>query len=59
MTNSNIVLTRYQIGEHLNRDFDTLRSSNLVDAHIKNLRKKLGRASCLIGGGFNSPMLAS
>ena len=56
LINKNIILTRYQISEHLNRDFDTLRSSNLVDAHIKNLRKKLGSASCLIetvrGVGF-------
>ena len=48
LVNANIVLTRYQIGEHLNRDFESLRESNLVDAHIKNLRKKLGSASNLI-----------
>ncbi|WP_457593978.1 response regulator transcription factor [Hydrogenimonas sp.] len=41
--NSDVVLTRYQLLEHLNRDFDTMASSNIVDAHIKNLRKKLGR----------------
>lgn len=39
--NMNTVLTRYQISEHLNRDFDHLAASNIVDAHIKNLRKKL------------------
>jgi len=39
--NPNTVLTRYQISEHLSRDFDQLSSSNIVDAHIKNLRKKL------------------
>jgi DNA-binding response OmpR family regulator len=39
--NSNTVLTRYQISEHLSRDFDHLSASNIVDAHIKNLRKKL------------------
>lgn len=39
--NANTVLTRYQISEHLNRDFDHLSASNIVDAHIKNLRKKL------------------
>jgi len=39
--NANIVLTRYQISEHLSRDFDHLSASNIVDAHIKNLRKKL------------------
>ncbi len=48
LVNANIVLTRYQIGAHLNRDFESLRESNLVDAHIKNLRKKLGSASNLI-----------
>lgn len=39
--NANTILTRYQISEHLNRDFDHLSASNIVDAHIKNLRKKL------------------
>ncbi len=39
--NVNTVLTRYQISEHLSRDFDHLSASNIVDAHIKNLRKKL------------------
>jgi len=39
--NANTVLTRYQISEHLSRDFDHLGASNIVDAHIKNLRKKL------------------
>ena len=56
LLNSNVVLTRYQINEHLNRDFDSFRSSNIVDAHIKNLRKKLGLASKIIetvrGVGF-------
>ncbi len=56
LRNANIVLTRYQISEHLNRDFDALKSSNIVDAHIKNLRKKLGNAATLIetvrGVGF-------
>lgn len=39
--NANNVLTRYQISEHLSRDFETINASNIVDAHIKNLRKKL------------------
>ncbi len=39
--NANTVLTRYQISEHLSRDFDHLTASNIVDAHVKNLRKKL------------------
>ncbi len=56
LLNDNVVLTRYQISEHLNRDFDSFPSSNIVDAHIKNLRKKLGLASHVIetvrGVGF-------
>jgi DNA-binding response OmpR family regulator len=56
LINSNIVLTRYQISEHLNRDFGSLKTSNVVDAHIKNLRKKLKSASKIIetvrGVGF-------
>ena len=54
--NNNEVLTRYQISEHLNRNFNTSYSSNIVDAHIKNLRRKLSTASTLIetirGVGF-------
>ncbi|RUM68443.1 MAG: DNA-binding response regulator, partial [Sulfurovum sp.] len=46
--NQHVVLTRYQINDHINHDFNSLKSSNLVDVHIKNLRKKLGLASTLI-----------
>ena len=42
MQNANIVLTRYQLGEHINKDNYTIKHSNIVDVHIKNLRKKLG-----------------
>jgi len=42
LLNKNIVLTRYQLNDHLCRDYNTLKQSNLVDVHIKNLRKKLG-----------------
>ena len=56
LLNQKVVLTRYQLNEHLNPEFDSLKSSNLVDVHIKNLRKKLGSASSLIetvrGVGF-------
>jgi DNA-binding response OmpR family regulator len=56
LLNNNTVLTRYQISKHLNRDFNALYSSNIVDAHIKNLRRKLGIASTIIetvrGVGF-------
>lgn len=41
MQNSNIVLTRYQLSEHINKDNYSIKHSNLVDVHIKNLRKKL------------------
>ncbi len=41
--NSDVVLTRFQLLEHINREFDSMGSSNIVDAHIKNIRKKLGR----------------
>ena len=56
LLNNSVVLTRYQIYKHLNRNFDTHYTSNIVDAHIKNLRKKLGSASEMIksvrGVGF-------
>ena len=41
LQNKNIVLTRYQLNEHLCRDYNVLKQSNLVDVHIKNLRKKI------------------
>ena len=42
LQNSNVVLTRYQLNEHVMKDFASMGSSNVIDAHIKNLRKKLG-----------------
>ncbi|WP_187647812.1 response regulator transcription factor [Nitrosophilus labii] len=41
MLNADMVLTKYQILQHISRDFDTLKGSNIVEAHIKNLRKKI------------------
>ena len=41
MQNANQVLTRYQLSEHINKDNYGVKHSNLVDVHIKNLRKKL------------------
>jgi DNA-binding response OmpR family regulator len=41
MQNPNQVLTRYQLSEHINKDNYSVKHSNLVDVHIKNLRKKL------------------
>ncbi len=56
LLNQHVILTRYQINDHLNHDFDALKSSNLVDVHIKNLRKKLTSSSTSIetvrGVGF-------
>ena len=37
----NQVLSRYQLTELLCKDFDSITSSNVIDAHIKNIRKKL------------------
>jgi len=56
LLNQKNILTRYQLNDHINPEFDSLKNSNLVDVHIKNLRKKLGSASSLIetvrGVGF-------
>lgn len=41
MQNPNIVLTRFQLSEHLNKSNYSVKHSNIVDVHIKNLRKKL------------------
>jgi len=41
MQNANIILTRYQLSEHINKNNYTIKHSNLIDVHIKNLRKKL------------------
>ncbi|MBU0721265.1 response regulator transcription factor [bacterium] len=41
MQNQNIVLTRYQLNELITKDYASIRDSNIVDVHIKNLRKKL------------------
>ena len=43
MQNKNIILTRYQLSEHLNKDNYSVKHSNIIDVHIKNLRKKLDR----------------
>ena len=47
MQNKNIVLTRYQLNEHVCRDYNSLKQSNLIDVHIKNLRKKIGLDECI------------
>lgn len=40
--NHNVILTRYQLNEYIMKDFASFGNSNLVDVHIKNIRKKLG-----------------
>lgn len=42
MLNPDVVLTRLQISEYLWGDGSLERSSNAINAHLKNLRKKLG-----------------
>lgn len=41
LQNKNVVLTRYQLNDHLCREYSGLTQSNLVDVHIGNLRKKI------------------
>lgn len=43
MKNRNVVLTRYQLSEHINKDNYSIKHSNIVDVHIKNIRKKLDK----------------
>lgn len=43
MQNPNLVLTRYQLNEYINKDSFAVKQSNIVDVHVKNLRKKLER----------------
>lgn len=38
-----MVLTRYQLNEHICKDFNRLTNSNLIDVHVRNIRKKLKR----------------
>ncbi len=45
--NKNRVLSRYQLSELLCKDFDSITSSNVIDAHIKNIRKKLNRPNII------------
>lgn len=48
MQNANQVLTRYQLSEHINKNNYSIKHSNLVDVHVKNLRKKLGQKEFII-----------
>ena len=48
MQHQNIVLTRYQLNEHISKDFDRISVSNLIDVHIRNIRKKLERPELIL-----------
>ncbi len=48
MQHQNIVLTRFQLNEHISKDFDRISVSNLIDVHIRNIRKKLDRPDLII-----------
>lgn len=48
LQNKNTVLTRYQLNEYLCQDYNSLKLSNIVDVHIKNLRKKIGLEDCIV-----------
>jgi len=48
MQNSNQVLTRYQLSEHLNKDNYSVKHSNIIDVHIKNLCMKLGKKDFIV-----------
>jgi len=48
MQNANQVLTRYQLSEHLNKDNYSIKHSNIVDVHVKNLRKKLNKKDFIL-----------
>ncbi len=43
----NQVLSRFQLNDLLCKDFDSIKSSNYVDVHIKNIRKKLNRPEAI------------
>lgn len=45
--NKNRVLSRFQLSEFICKDFDSITSSNVVDVHIKNIRKKLNRPNII------------
>ncbi|MBT5934369.1 response regulator transcription factor [Sulfurimonas sp.] len=42
MLHKNKVLSRFEISELLAKSFDAIKSSNYVDVHVKNIRKKTG-----------------
>lgn len=42
MLHKNKVLSRFEISELLAKSFDAIKSSNLIDVHVKNIRKKTG-----------------
>lgn len=52
----NQVLSRFQLTDLLCKEFDSITSSNVVDVHVKNIRKKLDRPefiSTIRGVGYS------
>ncbi|MCD6259072.1 MAG: response regulator transcription factor [Helicobacteraceae bacterium] len=47
MRNKNRVLSRFDIVEHISKDFDSMKMSNIVDVHIKNIRAKIAPANII------------
>lgn len=47
MLHKNKVLSRFEISELLAKSFDAIKSSNLIDVHVKNIRKKTGIADII------------
>lgn len=47
MLHKNKVLSRDEISELLERSFDAIKSSNFIDVHVKNIRKKLQRPAII------------
>lgn len=47
MLHKNKVLSRDEISELLEKSFDAIKSSNFIDVHVKNIRKKLQRPSII------------
>lgn len=43
MKNQDTILTRYQLNEYINKDNYSIKHSNIIDVHIKNIRKKLNK----------------
>ncbi len=47
MRNKNAVFTREQLAEQINRDFEYTAVSNVIDVHIRNIRKKISNPNLI------------